>query len=130
MCFWRDAEGADLHVCESVSRSPCESCEEMGHDWSTGDDLQLIRAHFLERRSGAKRDSGARGADPRLNQTGHMARPSETRELVRGGNLLLPADERAAKRPGLDRVVGVLVGVSRPGRPLEATNFSYGRGTQ
>jgi hypothetical protein len=32
----RDTEGADLHVRESLSRSPCGFREEMGHDWATG----------------------------------------------------------------------------------------------
>lgn len=47
----RDTEGADLHGRESVSRSPCEFREEMGHDWATGDEPQLIR--LFESKRGA-----------------------------------------------------------------------------
>ncbi len=46
----RDTERADLHVRESLSRSPCEFHEEMGHDWATGDDPQLIEPDWVSRR--------------------------------------------------------------------------------
>jgi hypothetical protein len=54
----RDTEGADLHVRESVSRSPCEFREEMGHDWATEEDRQLIR--LFESKRGAVVWSGPR----------------------------------------------------------------------
>jgi len=48
-----DTEGADRDVRESVSRSPCEFREEMGHDWATGDDPQLIRLCHIQPGSGS-----------------------------------------------------------------------------